>query len=87
MMIGGVGVEFYVFGILGALVHIVKRQARGQTDSAIEKYFRDNTIWTLITFTLALALIYGEGKAGQLNTASALTTGYAANSLFGSEPD
>jgi len=75
---------FFRISILGIVTHIIFKLStlEQETDFSLKKWFSKNTFKTIGSFLAAIGVIFLLDGVNQLTMATALTCGYAADSVI-----
>tara|TARA_R100001530_G_scaffold38185_1_gene29595 strand:- start:1262 stop:1540 length:279 start_codon:yes stop_codon:yes gene_type:complete len=77
-------------GAVGMLTHIIKKKVRGESATAIMRYFTNHVGYTITAFGAmlgAIAAIYDPSMNIFKLFGACLTAGYASDSMFNKDAD
>lgn len=72
----------FLTGLLGLLVHYLKKRVRGQSLHSVVQYFGSHFSMTVVSLVSYLGAFYALMQSGTLNVPAALMCGYMADSFF-----
>jgi len=73
---------YFLIGIIGVIVHFLKKKVKGQSIASVKKYFATHFRSTVLMFFAYIGAFAGLHELGQLTMAAAFMAGYTCDSLI-----